>query len=185
MCLALLLPANTMARKQQAWEFELNKEESSIKFEATLNDAASKGGFNDFDAKILFHPKALNRSKVSVDVDMSNINSAYQEVAENLVKKEWFNANFFPTARFEAENFSKNDEDKYIADGYLTIKGKRHPVKLEFDLLEFDDNAAHMVGTATVQRMDYGIGEGEWANTSFLKDEVTVIVEVKANRKAQ
>ena len=69
----------------------------------------------------------------------------------------------------------------YVATGTLTIRGVTKPVTLPF-ALAISGKTAHMTGTAQVTRLDYNIGEGEWAGDKPVSHEVTVTVDLTATR---
>jgi len=65
------------------------------------------------------------------------------------------------------------DSDMRVAHGTLEIKGKHHDLDVPFSLQGEGTNAI-VFGTLTLNRLEYGIGSGEWSNTQWLGGEVKV-----------
>ncbi|HAI28113.1 MAG TPA: YceI family protein, partial [Thalassospira sp.] len=54
-------------------------------------------------------------------------------------------------------------------------------VILPFDL-EIEGNEAKATGTVTINRTDFGVGQGQWADTSQVGDPVTIEIDIEAKR---
>ena len=61
-----------------------------------------------------------------------------------------------------------------VAVAELTIRDVTKDVALMFTLV----GKARLDGRLTIKRLDFGLGEGEWADTAWIGDEVTVMVQV-------
>ena len=70
--------------------------------------------------------------------------------------------------------------NQYEARGRLTIKGQSRDVDLPFTL-SIDGNRASMRGQTTIDRRDYGIGNGGTGD-DLISREVTITVRVDADR---
>lgn len=156
---------------------------STLTFTATVNDAPSSGSFKTFDADIRFDPKALDQSSAKFTVELQSVESAYEEVAKQLKTIPWFNIEQFPQATFVSNKFIAQGGNDYIAQGTLSLKGVSLPVAAKFTLVRFDDQGAEIKGSSVVKRLLFGIGQGEWQDTSAVKDEVLVEFHVTARKK--
>lgn len=156
---------------------------STLSFTANVNGAPSTGTFKTFDADLAFDPKALNESYANVTVELKSVESAYEEVAKQLQTIPWFNIDQFPQATFKSTKFIAKGGNDYIAEGTLTLKGVALPVSAAFTLVRFDDTGAEIKGSSVVKRLMFGIGQGEWKDTSAVKDEVLIEFHVTAKKK--
>ena len=87
-----------------------------------------------------------------------------------------FDVGKFAQARYRAEGFRKLDDGRYAADGTLELRGVRKPVTLTFS---WTPGAAPVLqGKATVKRLDFGVGGGDWADTKAIPDEVAISTRV-------
>ena len=79
-------------------------------------------------------------------------------------------------ARYSATGFRKLADGRYVADGTLELRGVRKPVTLTF---AWTGGAQPVLeGKAVVKRLDFGVGGGDWADTSAVPDEVNISTRV-------
>lgn len=148
--------------------------ESSLSFTATQNGAPVTGKFKTFTGEINFDPNQLSASNVKIIVDVASVTDAYNELSDTLKKPEWFNIKLFPQAIFEASEFIKTGDKTYQAKGTLTIRDKKLPVTLTFTQEEYTQTKARIKGSTTIKRIAFGVGQGEWADTKTVKDDVQI-----------
>jgi len=99
-----------------------------------------------------------------------------------LITSDWFNAKVFPKAEFKSKQIEKTGDNQYNAKGTLTIRDKSVPVTLNFSA-EYNESKGSVVGSTVIKRSDFGVGQGEWAGTDEIKDDVTVSFKVAAIKK--
>lgn len=176
----LFAPLLTMAAVP-TWTILPN--DSQLTFTATQNGAPIKGEFKKFMGVIKFDPAALKESSVDILVDMNSLSMSYKEAEATLISPDWFNAKLFPQAEFKANDFTKLSADRYQAKGTLTLRDKSAPVTLLFTINELSDGKDQVKGNATLQRTVFGVGQGEWAKTDAIKDDVLVEFQLVATKK--
>ena len=164
-----------------AWE--IIPSQSSLTFTATQNGAPVSGQFKNYTGEITFDQKDLKHSKVDIIVDIGSIAASYSDLTAALLTPDWFNAQVFPKAIFKSSDFKKTGEKTYQASGSLTIRDKTSPVRLIFTAIEPSQNMIHVEGSTTLKRSDFGVGQGEWASTKEIKDEVNVNFKLVAKQK--
>lgn len=157
--------------------------ESSITFTGIQNDAPASGSFKKFTGIINFDPNQLNDSKVKIEIDMNSVSTSYSDFTSTLITDDWFNVKLFPTAVFETSHFVKIGNDKYQANGSLTIRDKSVPVTLLFEAKELSKTKVLVEGNTTLRRTQFGVGQGEWADTEAVKDDVQVSFKITADRQ--
>jgi polyisoprenoid-binding protein YceI/cytochrome b561 len=155
---------------------------SSIAFSTTWGGQTIEGRFNDWDAEILFGPQALDKSKVRVSIAIKSVASGDAQRDESLTGADWFDAGLNPRAIFTADRFEKTGEDRYVAHGKLTLRGKTRPLDLPFKL-KIDGDKARMSGVTTLDRTAFGVGQGEWQATDQIPANVKVSVQLTATRR--
>lgn len=164
-------------------EWQMIPAESSINFTGTQNNAPASGGFKKFTSEIKLDPNQLNDSKVRVVVDMNSLTTTYSDFTSTLLTSDWFNVKIFPQAVFETTHITKVENNKYKADGTLTIRDKTIPVTLDFSSEDLSKDKGRVKGTMILKRIAFGIGQGEWADTDTVKDDVTVNFVITAVKK--
>ncbi len=156
--------------------------DSSLTFTATQNNAPITGSFKKFTGNIQFDPADLKSSRVEIDVDIASVTAGDSQVADTLKTKDWFNVTVFPHAVFKATDFVKTGDKKYEAKGVLTIRAKTIPMVLVFNLDDYAANKAHATGSTTLQRTQFGVGQGDWSKTDAIKDDVRVDFIISATK---
>ncbi len=178
--LLTLLPVICIAA---APSWKIVPEESTLTFSATQNGAPVTGTFKTFSGDINFDPDQLSTSKVKIAVDVGSVTDAYNELSDTLKKPEWFNIKLFPQAVFESSDFVKTGDKTYQAKGTLTIRDKKLPITLTFTQEEYTQTKARMKGNTTIKRTAFGVGQGEWADTKTVKDDVQINFKIVAVKK--
>lgn len=178
--LVLLLPVICMATVP-TWK--IVPKESSLTFTATQNNAPVTGQFKTFTGDINFDPKQLSANNVKIIIDMSSITDPYNQLSDTLKEADWFNVKKYPQAVFQSSNFVKTGDKTYQGKGTLTIRDKTLPVTLVFTQEEYTPTKAVIKGSTTVKRTAFGVGQGEWADTKTVKDDVQINFTISAVAK--
>ena len=88
-------------------------------------------------------------------------------------KAPWFNVAKFPQASFKSSRIKAAGAGKFEVAGKLQIKGKTSDIVLPVQIVQTGADATAS-GSFVIKRLDFGIGEGEWADTSVVANDVTV-----------
>lgn len=160
----------------------VSKAASYIHFATTFNGEAIKGGFSGYTADITFDPQRLDQSKATVVIDLASVNSGDSTRDDTLKSDSFFNTAATPKATFKATAFTQTGPDKYLAKGRLTLHGQTKPFDLPFTL-KINGKQAVMTATAKLNRLDYGVGSGEWTATDAVPNAVSLDLKVTATTK--
>jgi polyisoprenoid-binding protein YceI len=160
--------------------WKITPERSSIQFSATQNGAPVKGEFKKFSGDINFDFNQLTENKVKIVIDMNSVSTSYPDLTTTLKASDWFDMKLFPEAIFEAAQFEKMGANQYQAKGTLTIRDQAVPVTLTFTADQSSPNSVVVKGFTTLKRTAFGVGRGEWASVSEIKDDVRVDFVVSA-----
>lgn len=146
---------------------------SVLTFTNTYQDVAYSGRFQRFAANIDYDPADLAHARFDVTVDITSLDTQNSERDQAALGTDFFDAAKFPYAHFVTTSFHKTANGDVVADGTLTLRGISKPVTLTVEFVPHGDSASLDV-TAHVQRLDFGIGAGEWADLSMIGNGVTV-----------
>jgi len=156
--------------------------DSRLTFATSWGGEAIQGRFDRWTSVILFSPDALDRSKVSVTIDMASASSGDEQRDASLPGSDWFDTALHPKATFVATRFDNTGEGRFVARGKLTLRGVSRPLDLPFRL-KIDGDRAQVSGVTSLDRTTFGIGQGEWAITDQIPARVTVRIALSARRK--
>ena len=153
-------------------------DKSEIRFVSKQMGVNVEGRFRKWKANIVFLATQLAKSKADFDIDLASIDLASDESETEVKRPKWFDTAKFPVAKFNSRAFRDLGGDRYEVTGALTIKGITHdaviPIAVKKDAT--GNNVAE--GSFTIKRLDYKIGEGEWADPDTVANEVTVRVRM-------
>lgn len=187
--LALTGPASIAARAQDnaVPEWRIIPAESHIEFEGTQMGALFKGHFQNFGGKIHFDAANLAESRARITIDTGSADAASTDRNKYMRMADWFNVDQFPEAEFATTAIEKGlGNHEYVAKGNLTIRDVTLPVVLPFTLniTKTDSGAeqARMIGETTINRLDYGVGQGQWADTKTVANPVKLRILVVADK---
>lgn len=151
---------------------------SSVNFSAVQQGSSFEGRFASFSAEIRFDPGDPGGGSIVGVVEMGSVQTRDSERDRTLLDGEWFDPGNFPESRFESERIEAA-ETGFRAHGQLTLKGVTQPIAMNFEFEEAENGAtARFAGTFELERLQFGVGEGFWSNTSWTSNEVTVTIEL-------
>ncbi len=186
-CFLLLgaLPAMAQATGPlPAWVIDMQK--STLSFEATQQGAAITGRFNGFSGEIRFDEGRLEESKATIRVDLKSVDSQSPERDQSLLGGDWLSVESFPESIYTVSKFELIKEDQYLAHGELELRGVKKeidlPLTITFSTDESGRDVALAVGEVSLNRLDFGIGQGAWKDTQSVGNPVKVKVSVTAVR---
>ncbi len=149
---------------------------SVIQFGSTVG-----GSFADWTSAISFDETVQDGKAGEVTTTIAVPSLTIGSVTDQAMGTDFFNAENFPTATFQADITVA--ADSYLADGMLTIKDQSVPVSLPFTLT-LDGDKATMRGTTTLDRREFAVGQSV-TDTATLGFDVTIEIELTATRAAQ
>jgi polyisoprenoid-binding protein YceI len=164
-----------------AWQ--IIPEKSTLTFTATQNNAPVTGEFKKFTGEINFDPDQLKDNNIKIVVDLASLSDVYNQLSDTLSGVDWFNTKAYPQAIFKSNNFIKTADKTYQSKGTLTIRDKTLPVVLTFNVEEQTPTNARIKGSTTIKRSAFGVGQGEWADTNSVRDDVQINFVVTAVKK--
>jgi len=154
---------------------------SKIGIGSTFDGQAVGGAFRKWDADIHFDPKDLAHSSVTATIDTGSAATGDADRDAALPDTPWFFAAKYPKATFVSHSFKALGGNRYAAVGDLTIRGVTKPLTLPFTLAITGDTAK-MNAAVGVNRLAFGVGQGEWATTDVIPAAVQVTIALTAHR---
>jgi polyisoprenoid-binding protein YceI len=145
---------------------------STLGFTGTFQGATFDGSFNKFNAAISYDPANLAASKFDVTVDLASATTGDNDRDHALPGADFFDTAKFPQAHFVTTGFTKAGNG-VVANGNLTLHGVTKPVQLKVTFTQGSGAATLDVATA-INRLDFGVGGGEYKDTSTIANVVKV-----------
>lgn len=147
--------------------------QSEISFLTKQMGVPLDGHFRTFDAQISFDTTKPETAKIAFTVDTGSATLGAPESDAEMPKAPWFNVPKFPQATFQSSGVRSLGGGKFQIAGKLTIKGNAKDVDIPVTLTQAN-GLTTAVGQFAIKRLAFNIGEGEWADTSIVANEVQV-----------
>ena len=162
-------------------------DQSRITFKAQVQGEDFEGAFYEFDGDIVFDPENLVTAHADIRVKIASVSTGSKERDQYIVMPAWLDAESFPESRFVTSKIEKTGENHYNAFSELTLHGVSLPVEFPFSLIiskdENGDKQAQMQGDFTINRLDFGVGTGEWNDPKLVANSLFVTVSITATEK--
>jgi polyisoprenoid-binding protein YceI len=147
--------------------------QSEISFVTKQMGVPLDGHFKKFDAQISFDTAKPEAAKIAFSIDTGSATLGTPESDAEMPKAPWFNVPKFPQATFQSTGVKSLGAGKYQITGKLTIKGNIKDVDVPVTLTQAN-GITTAIGQFPIKRLAFKIGEGEWADTSMVADDVQV-----------
>jgi polyisoprenoid-binding protein YceI len=149
---------------------------SMLAFAGSYQGQVFTGRFPQFNTRLSFDPAHPEQGSLDVSITLANATTANADYDDQMRGDAFFNVARYPQAHYAAKGFRSLGGNRYATDGTLSLHGISKPVTLQFTWTP----GAHPVlaGKATVKRLDFGIGSGDWADTDLIPDAIAVSTRV-------
>lgn len=146
--------------------------ESELKATFKQFNVPVTGEFKEFSGEVQYDPSKPEATSASLSVTTASYDLGDDAYNAEVAGKDWFDAKNHPKASFTLLSVSPKG-DAFEAKGELSLRGVKKAVS--FPAQVTTENGRHMFrGKATIKRLDFGIGQGEWADTSLVEDPVVI-----------
>lgn len=169
---------------EMVWTIDQTASSLNVTFQQYSQSVSAQ--FAGFNGRIAFDPDNLGESKVRIEIDMTSLETGSDDRDSQARSSEWFAAQEYPAAVFESELFTHIESNRYEVQGNLSIRDVTLPLNMPFTLDITDDDqggqVARMKASLTLKRLDFGVGQGQWAAEDAIANAVGIEVDLSANR---
>jgi polyisoprenoid-binding protein YceI len=152
-------------------QFSADPQQSRLEFTGVQAGAEFKGAFHKFTATVEFAPDALASSRIDVQIDLNSVDTMDKDRDATIRGKDMFDVAHQPTAHYVTKSITKTAAG-FSAVGSLTLHGVTKDVPIDF---QFQEAAQpKLTGSAKLNRLEFGVGQGDWKSTEWVGDAVKV-----------
>ncbi len=175
------------------WNVDANHTE--INFSVRHFFTPVTGSFSDFEVDLDFDPEYPERGSVTVNIAVASVDTGNEKRDNHLRSADWFDVEKYAYMTFESSSVERVADNQFLAKGTLAIKDVKRQVELPITLLgvkEIPEGMREMLGgvarvasfqaTAELDRRDFGVGVGSWAETAIVGAGVEISIALEANR---
>ncbi|MBL4821377.1 MAG: YceI family protein [Gammaproteobacteria bacterium] len=172
-----------MGLPAQAATWVIDPADSHVIFKYSYSETPYEGEFKNVEATFEIDLLSPGDCKFSITLPIADISVDDPETLDYLLDLEMFDVDQWPTASFKAEKCRLESLDTFVSDGNLTIRDQTHPLSFPFKL-KVDTSGGkirfHLTSEVTIKRLEYGVGQGYWAGTAEIPNDVVIAVDVYA-----
>ncbi len=170
---ALVLAAGLATAGLASAQAKVIPAQSQITFTIKEMNVPVDGKFGQWTADIAFDPKQPAAGKVAFTIQTASATFGNAETDSEVPKPTWFNVAKFPAATFASTAITAKGAGHFDVAGKLSIKGTTKDVTVPIAVAQAG-GVTTATGQFAIKRNDFKIGEGEWADTSELANDVLV-----------
>lgn len=149
---------------------------SSVTFVGMQQGEKFTGTIKSYDARILFAADDPTGSSLDVTLELKSIDTKSPDRDQAIATADWFDLAKYPTAGFRTVAIHSTPAGP-VGDADLTIKGRTKRIEFPF-VWRVAGGGATLDARVTVDRLDFGVGGGEWADESMVGRKVEVVVHL-------
>lgn len=149
---------------------------STLTFAGHYQGEVFTGRFPGFATRVSFDPSRPQAARLEVVIPLAGATTGVPDYDVELRGPAFLDSARFPQARYSATRFRPLGNGRYAADGTLSLHGASQPVTLVFTWTAGKQPV--LAGKATVKRLAFNVGAGEWADTATIPDEIAVSTRV-------
>jgi polyisoprenoid-binding protein YceI len=173
----------------EAGKWTLDKNHSNVKFTVThLLVSEVDGHFKVFDGTMENAKEDFSDAKINFTVDAASINTDNEKRDNHLRGDDFFNAEKYPTMKFESTSMTPLGNNKYKLAGNLTIKDVTKPVNFDVtyggSVVSNGNTKLGFRASTTINRFDYNLkwDKATEAGNLVVAKEVEINVNVELNK---
>lgn len=153
----------------------IDKKISKITFELPVLFANNVvGEFKDINGFVEIDLENKENNKAILSVKIDSIETNYEKYRNLLLGPLFFNSSNYPLGVLDTKKFSYKNEDNLTLNIELTIKGISKIVTTNLKIKKLTSDIVQIIGVLEFSRTDFKIGEGNWSNTTILKDKIKI-----------
>ena len=151
--------------------------EGKLTFQASYEGESFEGRFAKFTPSVVFDAADPAKIAIETTVDLASVDTQMQERDDALKSLEFFGVSTWPQARF-ATKACNGKAPKYSCEATLTIRDRTRAIVFPFTWTPRAGGGATLTAEVSVNRLDFDVGTGDWADTAMIANAVKVSVEL-------
>ncbi len=186
----LLTVVTELGAQSEAPVWNIDRTHSTIEFSVRHFFTPVSGSFADYDIDLVYDPAAPEEATVTATIAVASVSTNHQKRDSDLQGEQFFDRANHPAIEFTSDSVTVLADDEFIVHGSLAIKGTSLPVDLAvkrlgiMDLPESQRRRGRVLAGfeagLTIDRRDFQVGTGSWAETTVLGSEVEIMIALEA-----
>jgi polyisoprenoid-binding protein YceI len=159
-----------------AAELKFDAANSELGFTGVYGGEPVPGKFKTFSGSVVFDVAKPLATRFTTTIEVASLDTDYSDRDDTLRGTEFFDAEKYPKASYASTGDCTMADGQLSCPGTLTLHGVTQPVAL--DVTPSADGSS-MEGNATLDRSQFGIGTGDWADPESIANNVEIRFKLK------
>ena len=160
---------------------EITPQNSKITFTGSKVTGIENGSFEKFTGTIELVGSDVEKSRVSIEIDLSSITTESKGLSDHLKSADFFDVQKFPKATFTSTQIkAAGGSNAYQITGILDLHGVKKAITFPATI-KVDPDSVSVNSEFSINRKDFGILYPGKAN-DLIRDEVLLKLAIKAPR---
>ena len=170
--MGMLVAACATVASAECWRPDIAP--SQVVFVASQAGAPFEGYFRKFSGSICLDPASPESGRIDITIDTAAVDTGIPEFDDALRGVDFFDSARWPTAHFASTGIKSSGAGKYFVRGRFTLRDVTREIEVPFAMAPAQSGAMQISGETVIKRLDYNIGLGEWRDTRWVGDAVTL-----------
>lgn len=175
-------------------EWNVDNSHTKVGFSVRHFFTPVEGSFDDFEARLVWDRENPSASEVGAVIQVASVDTENADRDGHLLSGDFFDAERFPEITFESTAVEARGDDMLMVTGDLTIRDVTRQVQMPVRILgvqQIPEEMRGMLGGAVevasfeaeleIDRRDFGVGSGNFAETAIVGGPVTITIQLEAN----
>lgn len=136
-----------------------------------------EGRFTRLRGNVDYDPARPEAATASIEIDVGSFDLGDAEFNQVAAQGDWLDVAHHAKASFVSSMVKASGATRLAVSGTLSIKGHSASVTLPLELKTADGRVT-FEGRLPIRRLAFGLGEGEWRDTSVVADDVLIGVRI-------
>jgi polyisoprenoid-binding protein YceI len=161
--------------------FVITPQTSKVEWTGSKVTGSHDGSFAMFSGAVTLVDGAIDKSRVSIDIDTTSLTTAPEGLIKHLKSADFFSVDQFPKASFASTSI-KAGGDKgaaYQVTGNLTLHGVTKSISFPANIAVAGD-AINADATFSINRKQFGLNYPGKATNDLIRDDVVIKLTIHA-----
>lgn len=172
----LLILLGLAAMPLHAASFHFDASNSELGFTGDYGGEAVPGHFKKFSGTVEFDLAKPLATRFATEIDVASLDTDYSDRDDTLRSDEFFATEKHPKASYVSSGDCSTVNGKLSCPGRLTLRGISKPVPL---IIAPAADGRSIEGSATLDRSQFGVGNGDWADPTTIANSVAIRFKLK------
>jgi polyisoprenoid-binding protein YceI len=176
-------PASTAgaAAPAAATRYVLAPGGNELAFTFVQEGSETKASFKQFTVALVYDEKNLATSSLDVKVQAASVFTDYEDRDSEIRGADLLSVERFPSIHYQAGSLEKTAKG-IEAVGKLTVRDKTRDLRIPLVIRKVTvggNPGLEVTGSTQVNRLDYGVGQGDWSSTDTVKNDIKLTWKVQ------